>query len=267
VKEPTLGFAVLHARRCGTDTAAHEAALALFMSTTWSGPMRYMSALAVPGRGLARRPRMISAKQVTHEVGLALRDPDLLKVTLRTGREVGDGYRRITWENGMPSDPLALTYGDRPLSDLAADAWVTDVVTYADAVSASAGVVTVMAERDEITSECSTGVIGRGDGIAHPWPEQVARMKGDNARYIGTRYMRFPRWGTLVSHDHVAALGGVDVIAKAVEPAVVRPLSGGVYFQLTAWVATAMGDEAMAKQRAFTELAAPLTPPPLTPPG
>jgi hypothetical protein len=77
--------------------------------------------------------------------------------------------------------------------------------------------------------------------------------------------MRFPRWGTLVNHAHVAQLGGVAAIERAVEPAMVRTLAGGVYFQLTASVADAMRDEAMEKQRRFTELAEPLLPPPIAP--
>jgi hypothetical protein len=77
-----------------------------------------------------------------------------------------------------------------------------------------------------------------------------------------TKYMRFPRWGTLVNRQHVAQLGGVEAIERAVEPALVRQLSGGVYFQLTSSVATAMSEEAMAKQQRFTALAEPLLPPP-----
>lgn len=77
--------------------------------------------------------------------------------------------------------------------------------------------------------------------------------------------MRFPRWGTVVNHAHVAQLGGVAAIERAVEPAMVRTLTGGVYFQLTASVADAMGAEAMEKQRRFTELAEPLLPPPIAP--
>jgi hypothetical protein len=63
----------------------------------------------------------------------------------------------------------------------------------------------------------------------------------------------------------VSARRYVAAIERAVEPAMVRTLPGGVYFQLTASVADAMGDEAMEKQRRFTELAEPLLPPPIAP--
>jgi hypothetical protein len=115
----------------------------------------------------------------------------------------------------------------------------------------------------EISSECSEGGVLRYGNLLHPFPEQYERMRGANRKHIGTRYMRFPRWGTLVSHAHVAELGGIDAIVGSVNPAMVRPLSGGVYFQLTDSVATAGSDEAAAKQQAFTEVAAKLLPPPI----
>ncbi|MEQ1735426.1 MAG: hypothetical protein ABL886_03215 [Rhodoglobus sp.] len=264
MSDPAIGFVVLHLRRCGTDEVAHAAALDLLSSPSWGGALRYCSSVAVPGRTLVRRPGMIPATRLRDEAGAALRNPDVLDLSLGTSRDVGHGYRRVTWENDTLAGPLAMTYGDRPADGPSADSWIADVVTYADAVSACAGVVAMMADRDEITTECSSGSIGRRGGVAHPWPEQAARMKGRNARHLGTRYMRFPRWGTLISHDHVAQLGGVDAIVKAVAPAVVRPLSGGVYFQLTDSVSTAMSAEAIAKQQIFTDLAAPLLPPPVT---
>jgi hypothetical protein len=78
---------------------------------------------------------------------------------------------------------------------------------------------------------------------------------------MGTRYMRFPRWGTLVGHAHLAALGGRAAIEAAVEPAKVVELSGGLYVQLTESIATAGSPEALAKQDAFRALATPLLPP------
>ena len=80
---------------------------------------------------------------------------------------------------------------------------------------------------------------------------------------LGTKYVRFPRWGTLYGRAHVEALVGVGKIVDTVKPAVVRELPAALYVQLTDSVATATGAEAAAKQRAFTELVAPLLPPPL----
>lgn len=267
MKPTALGFALLHQRRAASDPVAHAAALELATSPAWAGEMRYVLLSSVPGRKIPRRPGMIRPPRLREELGALLVHPDVLDVGLSTSLEARDGYRSLTWEHDALFETLSRTRGYRPAEDDDhADPWVDAVVHYADQVTACAGVIVRMASRNEVTTECWSGSVRRKDGIAHPWPEQAARMKGLNARYMGTRYMRFPRWGTLVSHDHVAQLGGVDAITTAVQPAVVRPLSGGVYVQLTASIATAMGDEAMAKQRAFIDLAAPLLPPPVTAP-
>jgi hypothetical protein len=120
-------------------------------------------------------------------------------------------------------------------------------------------------DRRSVFAEATGTAIWHNDVFSYPFPEEFERMRGENARLIGTRYMRFPRWGTLVSHAHVAELGGIDAVTGSVNPAVVRPLSGGVYFQLTDSVATAGSDEAAAKQQAFTEVGAKLLPPPIAP--
>ncbi|MEQ1735425.1 MAG: hypothetical protein ABL886_03210 [Rhodoglobus sp.] len=258
---------MLHVRGPWNDAQAHQAAMSLLMVPSWEAELRHFTSVATPGRRLIRRPGMIPAKRVRDEVGDALRNNDATIVGLSSGRAVDDAYRRLKWHRDTLVGPLVITHGDRPSSGQSGDAWVADVLAYADGVGACAGVVVVMADRDEVWSECSRTFVGRNGGIAHPWPEQAERMSWSNEKDMGTRYVRFPRWGTLVSHDHVAQLGGVAAIVKVVAPAVVRPLSGGVYFQLTDSVSTAMSDEAMAKQQTFTDLAAPLLPPPVSPPG
>lgn len=268
MRRRTLGFAVLHARTPWDDEATRAAALTLLTASSWEGGLRYFMSVAMPGQPLSRPPGMIPAKRLREEIGRALANPDIASVSLQTARESRDDSRDVSWERlPLTGGDLVLTHGARPADGGAADEWVADVLTYCDDAGGSAGVATMMADPLEAGTECWHGSFSRKDGIAHPWPEQAARMKGVNAPYMGTRYMRFPRWGTLVSHDHVAQLGGVEAISRAIEPAVMRSLSGGVYFQLTGSVTTAMGDEAMAKQRAFIELAAPLLPPPVMPPG
>lgn len=267
MKRATIGFALLHARRAAADPQAHAAALDLGTSPTWAGELRYVRLSSVPGRKIPRRPGMIPARRLREELGALLLHPDVLDVSLGTSAEVRDGYRGLSWNHDPLFEALSLTHGDRPAEDDQADAWVDAVVSYADQVASCAGVIVRMEDSSEVGTECWMGSISRNGVIAHPWPDQAARMKGGNARHMGTRYMRFPRWGTLVSHEHVAVLGGVEFIERAVQPALVRSLSGGVYFQLTATVATAMSDEAMAKQRAFIDLAAPLLPPPISRPG
>lgn len=95
--------------------------------------------------------------------------------------------------------------------------------------------------------------------LQHPYPEQFERM-GRAEQMRGNASIRFPRWGTLLSHEHIAALGGLEKIQQHVQPALVAPCGAGLYFQLTDSVATAMSTEALAKQEKFIELAQPLLP-------
>jgi hypothetical protein len=204
---------------------------------------------------------MVPAKRIREEIDTWLQDLAVAAVTLSTARDTRDDSETLWFARLLEWDPLALTYGVRASVD-GSDAWLERTLAYLDASGSTAGVIVAMASAAEAASECSDGTVSPNGRLAHPWPEQVVRMKGANAAYLGTRHMRFPRWGTLVSYDHLAALGGLDAIAAAITPARTLSLSGGVFIQLTDSVTTAMGDEAMAKQRAFIELAAPLLPPP-----
>ena len=157
--------------------------------------------------------------------------------------------------------PIAQTYGHcaAQIAD-PASAWVDAVVDFLDKVSAVSAVIVKMDAMHVSTEVTGCGMTYHGV-FQHPAPDEFHRMgHPDNVAHIGTRYVRFPRWGTLMSHDHVAQLGGAATIIAAVRPAVVRELSGGVYFQLTASIDDARSDEAAAKQRGFVELAAPLLP-------
>src|SRR5262249_55731268 len=141
--------------------------------------------------------------------------------------------------------------------------WVSEMLDLAAGVAAIHGVVPVM-DADAVASEIS--LVGRSrDGVLqHPMPAEFERMSsGRNRPLIGTRYVRFPRWGTIYSHEHVEALGGRAKIDAAVKPALVRDLGAAWYFQLTEGLDTAMSAEALDKQRIFTDVAAPLLPPPI----
>lgn len=256
-----LGFVGHHRETAWTDSTIRAAALELAANGGWFGELRYLLLLSTPGERIPRRPGMIPAKRMREELDTWLQDPAVATVTLATARDTRDDsegllFQRLAWAPALP-----FTYGTRA-STVASETWLERVLGYLDASGSTAGVVAAMATSDEAVTECGDGTISPNGRLAHPWPEQVMRMKGENAWHLGTRYMRFPRWGTLVSHDHVAALGGLDAIVAAIGPARTQPLSGGVFIQLTDSPTTAMGDDAMAKQRAFIELAAPLLPPP-----
>lgn len=101
----------------------------------------------------------------------------------------------------------------------------------------------------------------RREGVEqHPFPDQLSRLKRAE-RELGTRYARFPRWGTLLSQEHLGRIGGIDAVVRAAQPAVIRDVSEGVYVQLTGAVATAMSGESLAKQARLTEALAPILPP------
>ena len=268
--EPFVGFSVLHERRVTGDAAARAAALRLIESPSWGASIRYFLSTATPGHALWRKPGMIPLPKLREIAEAALQSDVVSRLTLASASYVDAGYRSINFARDARSEPFAITHGERPLlaqgdGQEQADAWVAEVLDLYDAVSGGTGVVTVMNSFREISSECSEASVIHEGVLAHPFPSEHVRMRMPNREYLGTRYMRFPRWGTLVSHTHVAQLGGVAAIEAAVQPALVRTLSGGVYFQLTASVASALSDEAMEKQRLFTELAAPLLPPPIAP--
>ncbi len=256
-----LGFAAHHRETAWTDSTIRAAALDLAANGGWFGELRYLSLLSTPGERIPRSPGMVPAKRMREELDTWLQDPVVATVTLATARDTRDDSERLWFERLAWGPALPLTHGVRASTD-ASDAWLARVLGYFDASGSTAGVIVAMADRREAISECSSGTISPNGRLAHPWPEQVMRMKGENASHLGTRYMRFPRWGTLVSHAHVAALGGLDALVAAIRPARTQSLSGGVFIQLTESPTTAMGDEALAKQRAFIELAAPLLPPP-----
>jgi hypothetical protein len=265
VTELGLGFFVFHGRRIAVDRECRTAALDLLTSKNWENPPRYFLSVATPGHKLWRNPGMIAPKVLREVIDAGLQSESVAVTTLASSSKYGPGFRSITFARDATRVPFSVTYGDRPQDGAKVDAWVDDVVSFFDLVSGSTGVVAAMGTLSEISSECSEGGVLRNGRLSHPFPEQHERMSGANRKHIGTRYMRFPRWGTLVSHAHVDELGGVDAITRPLQPAIVRHLSGGVYFQLTDSVATALSDEAAAKQRVFTEVAAKLLPPPVVP--
>ena len=268
MSDATVGFSCLHLRRAATDGPLREVAGDLLVSPAWGATPRYFASIATPGHKLWRRPGMIPAKSLREVVDAALTSESVSSLSMCSARENGPGFRSVTFARDALRGPFSMTDGSRPWApaDPEVDAWVEAVVTFLDRADAGTGVVTVMNDPSEIMSECTECGVLRNGVLAHPFPEQRERMR-ESRKHMGTRYMRFPRWGTLVSHDHVSQLGGTEAIAKTVEPAIVRPLSGGVYFQLTKSVATAMSGESAAKQRVFTDLAAPLLPPPIVPPS
>ncbi len=260
---PNLGFVARFAHRLlSADEGARGAALDLLESPTWCRPLRYFISTAEPGHKKVRRPGMVAASERRAIVGEMLVHPANSSVALWTASYSDDDFGQLSMDADSAYSPLSLVYGSRAEhGGELADAWVEDVVRFFDRVGAIIGVIVKMDALHVITEITGGGIVSEGV-LQHPDRDEVARMQHpENEPHVGTRYVRFPRWGTLLSHDHVVQLGGIGAINAAVDPAVVRELSGGVYVQLTASVDAARGDEAAAKQRAFTALAASLLPP------
>ena len=261
MSESTIGFSVVHPRVLATVAAARAAAIDLSVSPSWSPPPRYFSMTITPGHERWRRPGMIAAKDLRAVLDESLRHPGVSSLSMNTARESRPDSRQVTFIREVSYSELSSSHGNRPLAGERAIPWIEEVLTFIDLVGGSSAVIVSMASPLDVLSECSGGTFALNGRVCHPFPDQLERMRGIPRRDMGSRYVRFPRWGTLISHDHVAQLGGVGSIVAAVAPAVVRELAGGVYFQLTDSIATARSAEAAARQAAFTERVAALLPP------
>lgn len=244
-----------------------DACVHAFTSPTWCKPLRRLMLLAVPGRDYPRPQGLLPSKVRVGVLEEMLVHPDVCSVGLATSGGGVDGrYAECTIETRPGVAASDLSMDGQQWIDLNApardDAWVTDMLQLAESTGVYHGIVTVMRAR-ETTTEVSFVEMSLEGVTQHPWPDEFYRMRAVR-RELGTRYLRFPRWGTIYSRAQVDALGGVDRIRETVRPEVVRELgTEALYFQLTASVATALGDEAFEKQRAFTVLAEPLLPPPI----
>lgn len=264
-QKPQPGVAVgiaLHLNRsiCD-DPVLVETCAAAFLSSAWPKALRYLwtqSSVRAPGQLRVSERGAVLRGLLAHS--------GVEQVTLATTREPEVGYATLSAET-RPRLGYAYTrvYGRQALDlDRAAegDAWVAAMLEVARALGAQSGVVPVMPDLSASTETSGIMVSLEGVSPQHPDPSQFYRMRKVD-RDLGTKYARFPRWGTLYSAAHVEALGGVKRIEQAVRPARVETVGTATYFQLTESVAMATSDEALAKQAAFTKLAVPILPPEL----
>lgn len=231
----------------------------------WGEPLRYFSSIAVPGKRIPRRAGMLRPASLEEVLTGALLHEDVLVISMSTSERNTDTFatcyfdtQRIPWRSHL------LAYGRRPAgtNTVTRELWLSHFIDLADRSAGTTGVVFAAQNAEDAARE-SDVLSGRAppDSPTLYTPQWRRMLKHREA--VGTRYVRFPRWGTLYSHEHVTALGGTPRITAAVQPAVVRELSGGVYFQMTDSLDTALSEESIAKQRAFEEVAAPLLPPPI----
>ncbi len=258
-----VGFSFMYPPRDVSELVA--ATRHLLASDGWDKPLRYFTVIAAPGSDMVRRPGMLNKKLLLAVAGEALRSNATSVLTMSTSARNDDAFANL-WVRAHPlswEGPNLNAYGSRPAMPSASLAlWLEAVLAFAEESGAFHGVVYSSATYADAHREGELLTGYSAGKNTHPEYPQWARLAADRAQ-VGTRYVRFPRWGTLYSHAHVAALGGAARIVEVVQPAVVRELPGGVYFQLTDSLDTAQSEEATRKRRAFTELAEPLLPPPL----
>ena len=263
IEPPAIGISFTMPVGSGARPDLVGSCLDAFASPTWNRPLRYLSLMAEPGRPYPRRRGVLPKGQRDAIARELLVHPDLCQVTLATATE--DAYAMLAvGTRPHISYPYVSCMGIQWLgADLARqNGWVTAMLDFAARVEAVQGVIPVMNYAATL-SEVSFSIIESWDGFRHPFPDEFLRMHDVESR-LGTQYVRFPRWGTIYSREHVEQLGGVEHIREVVRPALIRDLGlKAVYFQLTESVATSMSDEALEKQRVFTELAEPLLPPPV----
>jgi hypothetical protein len=260
----TLGFAFSVGSEPYRTPARRVAATRLIQNPSWGSELRHLSAIAVSGKQMFRRPGTVRKAAMLEVLNAAFESDATATVDVATSARSDDGEAHCAVDSQIqPWGHLRpRTFGHRPWAPAeTVERWLADVLLYAEAVSPAEGVVFVLPTRHAaFLEEYMSAIVGNEHEAGHPFPEQLRRMSR-HEKEVGTRYVRFPRWGTLYSHEHVTALGGTPRITAAVQPAVVRELSGGVYFQMTDSLDTALSQESIAKQRAFEEVAAPLLPP------
>lgn len=259
--QPTIGFSFLldrEPRKTGSLAADYAA---LVTSSGWGREIRYLSSVAAPGQPLARRPGMVRPKGLREVIEQMILSTDTNVLRVATSARTDQTYADCSIDTVEFMGRRPQISGRRPCDLPETHArWLDALLALIDRAPSSHGAVFVMLDAFDVSREEDI-VRSRAPGDpAHALYPQWARMSRHRAD-IGVRYVRFPRWGTLYSHAHVAQLGGVGAIVDAVQPAVVRELGGGVYVQLTDSLETALGDEAQAKQRAFEALVEPLLPP------
>jgi hypothetical protein len=258
-----ISFAARRASRTSPELV--PALLEAFTAPSWQRPLRYYIGVIDAPKTPPRRPGMLKPKTIREELGELLVSDALTGVALQTSARNDEQFSKLATRTILrPHYEFARTDGLHFLDDTVmprVGSWVADMLTFAERGGADHGVICVMNE-DGAAAESS--FIGRSNesGSLHPYPDQFARMVR-RERALGVTYARFPRWGTLIGRAHVEQIGGVDAIVSAVHPAVVRPVGEGIYVQVTETIATALSDESLNKQARFTELLAPLLPPPL----
>ncbi len=140
------------------------------------------------------------------------------------------------------------------------DGWLEAMHQLVQLVEAPHGVIWAAANEAPISAyQFGVGSYYPDKPADHPHNEtpRIVRVR----KTLGSQWVRPPQWGTYLSAQHVAAIGGLERLRAAVDPPIVRDLGGRFYVQLSAAGEDAVGPEAERRRRALTELLAPITVP------
>lgn len=133
--------------------------------------------------------------------------------------------------------------------------WVSLAHDLVSAVGARNGTITVASSGDVILDQSLPYL---------PDPDDHLRIMGggtsggESRKKLGDTLARYPRWGTYLHPEHVAAIGGRERIAREVEPALLEPVDDLLYIQLTADFADAHTPAMWEKRLKLRKLMAPI---------
>lgn len=266
----SFGFWCVY-RRSLREPAAAVRLAALLTDERWPWQPCLVRPTQVPGRELYAWPSGRLRGTVLREriVDLALSDR-VIAVYLQTSRQdrlnhalvhVHTGHEwAFEKDQAFPLRAAAICRLDGMPRGKTIDGWLEVMHELAQLVEAANGVIWAgHDERPMLSLQFGTGSHRPDKPVDHPYNEgwRVTRARAT----LGSQWVRPPQWGTYLSAQHVAAIGGLERLRAAVDPPIVRDLGGRFYVQLSAASEDAVGPEAERRRRALTELLAPITVP------
>jgi hypothetical protein len=231
-----VGLGANYGREFHGDPERIARAAALMLDERW--PRRFTS-WQVHGESSSnegRRGKLPAGASA--EVTKALADGGTVWVELKTRGAHADNVFVDTGKNRSLSRdyacPLRLTASiaveKMPDPNATVRRWVSLAHDLVSTVGARNGTITIGPSGDVMDDQWSPHL---------PDPKDHLRIlggglyRGDAQRGVGGRYSRYPRWGTYLHPEHVAAIGGRDRIAREVEPALLEQVDDLLYIQLT----------------------------------
>lgn len=175
-------------------------------------------------------------------------------VTVKTGQDTVDTNARLPFSIDGQIRGSDIPPGTSVLS------WLDLVHDLALAVRAVHGVLCVWPSAAAVLSDISLADIG--SGLPEPFNDQRRRAKRWRDE-LGASYARHPRWGTYLHRAQVDAIGGIDRLLGAVQPAYIRPVGEAIFIQLTPLPEDALGPEGEDKRRRLEDLMTPILVPAL----